>query len=157
MLSFVTIYVAIQVLVPLRHFLQRGGIEWTYTEHRFSWQMMLRIDAMASYFYVTDPNTDRTSQLRPKDYLDPQQIRRMGWRPDMVLPICAVPCRNRAAFRPKATPGERAYVRFHQRPKAAALSRSHCRSCRRAANFTAAARWLLEIHEPLPPIEQRFH
>jgi vitamin K-dependent gamma-carboxylase-like protein len=41
-LSFVAAYTVIQIFVPLAHFFYPGGIEWTYLEHHFSWQMLLR-------------------------------------------------------------------------------------------------------------------
>src|ERR1700704_1730488 len=40
-ISLVAVYVAIQLLLPLRHLLWRGGVEWTFAEHRFGWRMML--------------------------------------------------------------------------------------------------------------------
>src|SRR5262249_48027935 len=50
-LNLAAIYVAIQVLVPLRNFIHRGGVEWSCMEHRFSWQMMLHRHSITTYFY----------------------------------------------------------------------------------------------------------
>ena len=33
---------------------------------------------------VPDPNTGSSSQVRPKEFLSVKQMKRMGWRPDMV-------------------------------------------------------------------------
>jgi len=49
-LSFVATYVAIQILVPLAHFFYPGGIEWTYAEHHFAWQMMVRRKSTTAFF-----------------------------------------------------------------------------------------------------------
>jgi vitamin K-dependent gamma-carboxylase-like protein len=84
-LTLVTIYIAIQILVPLGHFLYPGGIEWVYLEHRFSWQMMLRLQTTHAYFYVTDPNIDKTIQVSANEFLNYPQLLRMGWRPDMII------------------------------------------------------------------------
>src|SRR5205807_1258462 len=48
-LSLAAIYVAFQILVPLRNFIHRGGIEWSCMEHRFSWQMMLHRHTITTY------------------------------------------------------------------------------------------------------------
>ena len=58
-LSLAAIYVAFQILVPLRNFIHRGGIEWSCMEHRFSWQMMLHRHTITTYLYVTDRILDR--------------------------------------------------------------------------------------------------
>jgi hypothetical protein len=63
----------------------RGGVEWVSAEHRFCWRMMLLDEWMRSNFYVMDPNSGETFQVRPEDYLLSWQIRRMGWRPDMLV------------------------------------------------------------------------
>jgi len=35
-------WLAVQLLLPLRHWLYPGNVDWTEEGHRFSWQMMLR-------------------------------------------------------------------------------------------------------------------
>lgn len=84
-LAFVIIYSGIQLVLPLRRFASSGGMEWTYAEHRFSWQMMLVRKSVASLYYVIDPNIHKTVSVKPRKYLLPHQERRMGWRPDMVV------------------------------------------------------------------------
>ena len=41
-LAFLAVYVAVQLLVPLRHLLYPGDVAWTEEGHRFSWRMRLR-------------------------------------------------------------------------------------------------------------------
>ncbi|MDX5442717.1 MAG: HTTM domain-containing protein, partial [Hymenobacteraceae bacterium] len=40
--SFLILYAATQILVPLRHFLYPGNVNWTEEGHKFAWHMMLR-------------------------------------------------------------------------------------------------------------------
>jgi hypothetical protein len=149
-LSFVTLYIAIQILVPLRHFLYSGGIEWTYMEHRFSWQMMLERHLTRTLFYVTDPNTRREIRVQPGKYLDLQQIIHMGWRPDMVWQFARflatkVPGSGPEPLRVQA----RMYVSVNKRRPQLFLDPN--------VDLAAAPRswgrppWLLEVHDPLPP------
>ncbi len=153
-LSFVTIYVAIQILVPLRNFLHRGGIEWTYMEHRFSWQMMLRVDAMATYIYVTDPNSGRTLEIRPRKYLDSQQMRRMGWRPDMVWQFVRFLGRSIPHLGPKPLQIEtRMLVSINGRKPQLFLDPTV--DLVAEPRPWARPRWLLQINDPLPPLEER--
>ena len=84
-LSFVSIYVAIQVLIPLRYLLYPGRVNWTHEGHRFSWRMMLSRTYTHAFFYVTDPNRGRTAQVNPLGYLTERQMNKMGYRPDMIL------------------------------------------------------------------------
>ena len=79
------IYVAIQLLVPLRHHLYPGDVAWTEEGHRFAWRMRLRDKAGDASFRVrlaggtTEFAVDGSADLRE------WQIRVMANRPDMIL------------------------------------------------------------------------
>jgi hypothetical protein len=154
-LSFVTFYIAIQNLVPLRHFLYSGGIEWMYMEHRFSWQMMLARPFTRTLFYVADPNTGREVRVQAGKYLDLQQTIHMGWRPDMVWQFARflankIPRNGLEPLRVQV----RMYVSVNRRRPQLFLD----------PNVDLAAeprswgrpRWLLQVHDPLPPPGQDF-
>jgi vitamin K-dependent gamma-carboxylase len=80
-----SLYLGIQLLVPLRHFLYPGNVNWTYEGHRFSWHMKLLDKAAEAEFLVTDPQSQMTWTVYPQDYLAGWQIRKMSTRPDMIL------------------------------------------------------------------------
>lgn len=84
-LSFVAIYLAIQVLVPIRHWLYRGHVSWTEEGHRFSWHMKLRSKRGRIGFTVTDPKTNQTWQIDLSRDLTTRQGSKMVGRPDMIL------------------------------------------------------------------------
>ena len=154
-LSFAAIYVAIQILVPLRHFLYPGGIEWTYMEHRFSWQMMLERHVSRTFFYVTDPNNGRELQIRSRQFLDLEQSTHMGWRPDMVWQF--------AHFLAKKFPADglqptrvqvRMYVSLNGRKPQLFLDPNVDLAAE--PPFWGRPRWLLKIDESLPPPGEDF-
>ena len=154
-LGLIAIYVAIQILVPVRHFLYRGGIEWMHAEHRFSWRMMLISQAVRAYFYVTDPNSGQSFQVLPEDYLDSWQAKTMGWRPDMLVQFAHYLTKVMPRSGPEPLKVEaRVLVSINGRKPQLILD----------PNVDLAAeerplgrpRWLREIREPLPPHEQRF-
>jgi vitamin K-dependent gamma-carboxylase len=151
-LTLVLLYIAIQIVVPLRPFLSGGGIEWIQAEHRFTWRMMLTSKWQQINFYVTDPNSrSRRSadQVRPEDYLTPWQVDRMQWRPDMLLQFAHYIARIMPQAGPKplrvearvliALNGRKPRLFIDQNVDLAAEERSWGRP-----------RWLLRIHEPLP-------
>lgn len=79
------IWVAVQVLVPLRHFAVPGNVHWTEEGHRFAWHMMLRSKQAEASFVVTDPRTGAHWDVDPDDWLTSVQAGKMPGRPDMVL------------------------------------------------------------------------
>ena len=84
-LTLLGIWVALQVLIPLRHFAIAGNVHWTEEGQYFSWHMLLRDKASYGYFYVTDPITRDAWVVDPGDYLTRIQQRKMNSRPRMIV------------------------------------------------------------------------
>lgn len=84
-LTLLGLYAAIQLLVPLRHLLYPGRVDWTYEGHRFSWRMKLHDRNARARFYVIDDNSNRTTEVNPRAFLSPRQAGKMAARPDMIL------------------------------------------------------------------------
>jgi hypothetical protein len=59
-IGFVTLYLALQILIPLRHILYPGEVNWTEEGHRFSWHMKLRSKSGRIAFTMIDPRTNQT-------------------------------------------------------------------------------------------------
>ena len=75
-----SVYLAIQVLVPLRHFLYPGFVAWTEEGHIFAWHMKLRSKRGFAFFHLTDPETDESWFVDPTLELTARQARVMaGW------------------------------------------------------------------------------
>lgn len=79
------IYMAIQLLVPFRHYLYPGDVSWTEEGHRFAWHMMLRGKSAAIRFYGTDRVSRRTAPIPVRPFLTERQIEKLGKEPDMIL------------------------------------------------------------------------
>jgi vitamin K-dependent gamma-carboxylase len=84
-LACLSIYLAVQLLVPFRHFLYPGNVNWTYEGHQFSWHMKLLDKDAEAEFLVTDLRNQTTWTVYPEDYLERWQVRKMSTRPDMIL------------------------------------------------------------------------
>ena len=79
------IYMSVQILVPLRHLLYDGNVNWTEEGHRFSWHMKLRDKDCKSQFSVVDTATNVVYNVDLTTFLTEKQIRKMSSRPLMIL------------------------------------------------------------------------
>jgi hypothetical protein len=79
-------YVALQVLLPLRHHALPGDVLWNEDGMRFSWQVMVREKHGAVTFVVRFPD-GRRLEVPPGNYLTPRQEREMAGQPDLILQL----------------------------------------------------------------------
>jgi hypothetical protein len=80
-----SVWLLIQVALPLRHFLYPGDVGWTEEGHRFAWRMKLRDKIGETQFTLTDPVTGESRAVNPADILPRWQRIRMATHPDMIL------------------------------------------------------------------------
>lgn len=78
-------YLAVQVLLPLRHYLYPGNVSWTEEGHNFAWHMKLRTKAGEAIFEVTHPPTGQKWTINPKDYVESHQLTKMASKPDLLI------------------------------------------------------------------------
>lgn len=83
-LGLLSVYLAGQVLFPLRHWLYPGDVAWTEEGHKFSWRMKLRDKHGQLRFYAHDPTTGETMKIDPRGYLERWQYYEMAARPEMI-------------------------------------------------------------------------
>ena len=85
MLILIHLYLTVQLLIPLRHLLYPGNVNWTEEGHRFSWHMKLRDKKAILHIYITHPHTGETWEVSPAVDLSARQVDEMETRPDMVV------------------------------------------------------------------------
>lgn len=83
--TFAAVYLALQLAIPLRHWLYPGMTDWTDQGHRFSWRMMLRNRSGKATFWVEDKNMGTREKVHLKLFLTRSQITVMSKTPDMIL------------------------------------------------------------------------
>ena len=81
----IILYVAFQVLIPLRFVAYPGDLFWNEEGFRFSWRVMLMHKEGLATFYVTDKASGRTIEIDNSDYLTIRQEDQMMTQPDMIL------------------------------------------------------------------------
>jgi hypothetical protein len=80
-------HVALQIALPLRHFLYPGDTAWTEEGFRFAWKVMLVEKLGYVEYRVVDRATGRTVFVEPSRYLTPLQVKMMSMSPDMILEL----------------------------------------------------------------------
>jgi vitamin K-dependent gamma-carboxylase len=77
-------YLAVQLLVPLRHHLYAGDPSWTEAGHWFAWRMMLREKWGEASFTVHDPSSGQQWRVDPATVLAPWQEDLLAIRPELI-------------------------------------------------------------------------
>ncbi|MAU01048.1 MAG: HTTM domain-containing protein [Anaerolineaceae bacterium] len=79
------IFFLIQILLPLRHWLYPGNVNWNEEGSRFAWRVMLVEKTGQVTFFVRDPVSGAEWLVLPSDYLTLQQEKQMAFQPDMIV------------------------------------------------------------------------
>jgi len=79
-----TLYLCIQLLLPLRHHLIKGDVLWTEEGHRMSWRMMLRSRSGSIRFFVVDKADGKRTNVKLDDYLTRKQKNKVAAYPDFT-------------------------------------------------------------------------
>lgn len=146
------VYLGIQLLVPLRHFLHRGSVHWTEEGHRFSWHMKLRDKNGTARFYVTDPVRGNTWEVHPRLYLTARQTSKMSVRPDMILQFAHYIARDQARRRRISHALEvraRVMASLHGRPPQLLIDPKVNLAAQKRS--LRSADWILPLGEPQAP------
>ncbi|MFY0607508.1 MAG: HTTM domain-containing protein [Cyclobacteriaceae bacterium] len=83
--SLMTLYILLQLLIPMRYLMYPGNLFWTEEGYRFSWRVMLMEKAGQASFYVRDFDQNKALLQPNYEYLTPQQEKMMATQPDMIV------------------------------------------------------------------------
>ena len=83
-ITFASVFVLVQVLVPLRFLLYPGNVNWTEEGFRFSWRVMLVEKTGQVEFTVLTDSPERRYTIFPRADLTPLQYKMMVTQPDMI-------------------------------------------------------------------------
>jgi hypothetical protein len=78
-------FLVVQLVLPLRHYLYPGNVNWTEEGHNFAWHMKLRTKAGEAVFTVTHPQSGQSWTIKPGDYLKTHQVTKMTTKPDLLV------------------------------------------------------------------------
>lgn len=72
--GFVVIYLVLQILIPLRHFLYKRDLRWTHEGSNFSWRMMADHHETNGGITIEDPRTGNVYAHSPEQLLNGRQL-----------------------------------------------------------------------------------
>lgn len=81
------LYLAFQVLLPLRHYLYPGDVLWNEQGMRFAWKVMVREKHGSVTYHVRMKDSGKSLQVSPRRYLTARQEREMAGQPDLVAQL----------------------------------------------------------------------
>ena len=84
LITFFVIFLTIQLVLPLRHWVIQDNVLWTEEGHRMSWRMMLRSKSGFSNFYIVDKKTHQRTKIDLNNYLTRKQIHLVSTKPDVI-------------------------------------------------------------------------
>ncbi|WEK33818.1 MAG: HTTM domain-containing protein [Candidatus Pseudobacter hemicellulosilyticus] len=85
MKAMLIIYIAVQLLIPVRFLFYPDHLFWHEEGYRFSWRVMLMEKAGVAYFTVRDSSGKRYSAINNAAFLTPLQEKMMSTQPDLLL------------------------------------------------------------------------
>jgi len=80
-----TIYILIQLIVPMRFLFYPDHLFWNEEGYRYSWRVMLMEKSGATFFKVTDRKTGHQQDINNAAFLTPLQEKMMSTQPDLIL------------------------------------------------------------------------
>lgn len=83
--GLLALFLLVQLLLPLRHWLYPGNVNWTEEGFRFAWRVMLVEKTGQVTFSVRDPASGARWHVLPGQFLTPQQDKQMAFQPDMII------------------------------------------------------------------------
>jgi hypothetical protein len=82
--AFFGLWLAVQVLVPLRHLVYPGNPSWTEEGHWFSWHMKLRSKRACAVFEIEDLDTGDRWKADLEPLFDRRQRRKLAGHPEWI-------------------------------------------------------------------------
>ena len=80
-----SIFLVVQLAMPLRHFAYSGNVRWTEEGYLFAWRVMLTEKTGQVVYRVTETSNSGERLVYPVKYLTPEQVERMAYQPDLIL------------------------------------------------------------------------
>lgn len=143
------LYMAVQTLMPFRHFLYPYDVHWSEEGHRFSWHMKLRTKTGRVLFALHSPSIGKRWTIDPLDTPRDSSFRKMATHPDMILQYAHhLANLKRSEGYPDIEVRARALVSLNGRPPQDLVNpyTDLAKEKRTLAHWT----WILPLTEPLP-------
>ncbi|MEZ4431872.1 MAG: HTTM domain-containing protein [bacterium] len=148
-LALATLYLTLQLLIPLRHHLYPGPVDWTEEGFRFAWRVMLIHKTGRAELRVVTP--ERTRVVHPSEHLTALQHEQMVTQPDLIHAFAhELARRERAAGHRDVRVYADAWVSLNGRPARRIIDPTIDLAAEPRTSFTPA-RYILPLDDTPPP------
>lgn len=80
-----SLYILVQLILPIRHLFYPGNVLWHEQGYRFSWRVMLVEKSGVASFNIFDQADNFLGEVNNSKYLSPYQEKQMAIQPDFIL------------------------------------------------------------------------
>ena len=141
-------WIAVQTLLPLRHFLIPGNVHWTEEGHRWSWHMKLRDKDLHELIITLHVPGEEPRHIRRTEHrLARHQWKKMGHVPEMLVQYAQH--LKQASGHPDAQVTAEAWVSLNGRPPQLLLDPNRDLSAIKRP-WWPPGDFILPLHEALP-------
>ncbi|MBT8188590.1 MAG: HTTM domain-containing protein [Croceitalea sp.] len=77
-------WVSIMILLPFRHWIYPGNVNWTEMGHKYAWHMKLRTKSARGTFTIIEKEGAFEIEIDPKNYLERWQRNKVLARPTLI-------------------------------------------------------------------------
>ena len=81
------VFIFLQCLLPFRHYLFSGYVDYNGVGQRFSWRMKLMYKEVNLQYYITDLRTNQRFETNVANMLTNKQFNNLKYFPDLVVPL----------------------------------------------------------------------
>jgi len=83
----VTLFLLLQLILPFRHLLYEGHVDWNGLGQRFSWRMKLMYKDVDMHFYIQEAGSDKKQEVNVRSFLNDKQYTNLMYYPDFIPPV----------------------------------------------------------------------
>ena len=84
---FLSIYLFFQIIIPFRHYLYPGHVDWNGLGQRFAWRMKIMYKDVDMHFYLIEVGETEKREVNPTFFLNDKQLTNLMYYPDFIPPV----------------------------------------------------------------------
>ncbi len=85
--TFIIFFLIIQLLIPFRHTLFKGHVDYTGIGQRFSWRMKIMYKEVDFKYFIINTQTNEKYAVNVEKMLTPKQYNNVKYFPDLIVPL----------------------------------------------------------------------
>ena len=85
--AFIIFFLIIQLLIPFRHTLFKGHVDYTGIGQRFSWRMKIMYKEVDFKYFIINPQNNEKYAVNVEKMLTPKQYNNLKYFPDLIVPL----------------------------------------------------------------------